>query len=71
MAAQNERVKFRLIHMPCCGQLVCWVNPRLPNFCPECGRQVLTELRHLHPERILITDDQAWLRYNDGGYIPR
>jgi hypothetical protein len=23
---------FRLIQMPCCGQLLCWVNPRLPNY---------------------------------------
>src|SRR5262245_26836305 len=28
-------VHFRLIQMPCCGQMLCWVNPRLPNYCPE------------------------------------
>ena len=22
----NEQVKFRLFEMPCCGQLLCWVN---------------------------------------------
>jgi hypothetical protein len=25
-------VKFRLIQMPCCGQMLCWVNPRLPKL---------------------------------------
>jgi hypothetical protein len=28
----TTRAHFRLIQMPCCGQLLCWVNPRLPNF---------------------------------------
>jgi len=23
---------FRFIQMPCCGQMLCWVNPRLPNY---------------------------------------
>jgi hypothetical protein len=32
----KERAHFRLIQMSCCGQLLCWVNPRLPNHCPEC-----------------------------------
>jgi len=31
------RAHFRLIEMPCCAQVLCWVNPRLPNHCPECG----------------------------------
>jgi hypothetical protein len=32
-----EVVHFRLFQMPCCGHQLCWVNPRLPNYCPECG----------------------------------
>lgn len=44
-----EFVKFKLICMPCCGQLLCWVNPRLPNHCPECGAKVYQELK-LKPE---------------------
>jgi hypothetical protein len=31
--AYNERVIFRLIMTPCCGHMLCWVNPRFP----ECG----------------------------------
>lgn len=36
-----ERVFFRLIKMPCCKHLLCWVNPRLPNYCPECGTEII------------------------------
>lgn len=36
----NEQVQFRLIQMPCCGILICWVNPRRPMYCPECGTRV-------------------------------
>lgn len=59
----HERVKFRLIHTPCCGTLLCWVNPRLPNFCPECGVQIYGKL-HTDPTRILITDNGAELATN-------
>jgi hypothetical protein len=30
--------------MPCCGHNVCWVNPRLPSFCPDCGKNVIHAL---------------------------
>lgn len=45
----NELVRFRLWQMPCCGQLLCWLNPRLPNYCPECGKQVYHDMKHLVP----------------------
>lgn len=56
----TERVKFRLFKMPCCGQLLCWVNPRLPTFCPECGRSALTELKT--GAHTLVQDDGAQLK---------
>lgn len=31
----RARAHFRLIEMPCCAQVLCWVNPRLPNHCPN------------------------------------
>ena len=34
----NERVHFRFIVCTECQHQICWVNPRLPSFCPECGR---------------------------------
>ena len=34
----KSRAHFRVLLMPCCGQMLCWVNPRLPNYCPECGK---------------------------------
>lgn len=41
----NEKVKFRLIQMPCCQALICWVNPRTPNYCPECGKPVYVKIK--------------------------
>jgi hypothetical protein len=61
----HERVKFRLIHTPCCGTLLCWVNPRLPNHCPECGVQIYGKL-HTDPTRILVTDEDAELTMEVG-----
>mgnify|MGYP001594985441 CR=1 FL=1 len=59
----TEFVKFRLIRMPCCGTQICWVNPRLPNYCPECSAEILAQLR-LSPECILFTDEEARLLYS-------
>ena len=59
----NEKVPFRLFHMPCCGQLLCWVNPRLPNFCPECGAKVYSELQH--GQNLILSDDNAWLKVHE------
>jgi hypothetical protein len=44
---KKERVMghFRYIQTPCCGQLLCWVNPRLPNYCPECGEHIFAQLK--------------------------
>jgi hypothetical protein len=58
----NERVVFRLIWMPCCHAMFCWVNPRLPNYCPECGKTVFALLKWGNPENILLVDDNAWLK---------
>jgi hypothetical protein len=57
----NEPVKFRLLRMPCCGQQLCWVNPRLPNYCPECGRRIFPQIKE-DPELTLVYDTEAWLR---------
>jgi hypothetical protein len=62
---RNENVKFSMLHMPCCGTLLCHVNPRMPNYCPECGTRFPGGLRRIHPQAILFTDDNAWLKYND------
>lgn len=56
----NEKILFRLFQMPCCGQLLCWVNPRLPNFCPECGTNVFIKIKW----SVLYKDEEAWLQYN-------
>jgi hypothetical protein len=57
----NEKIPFRLFHMPCCNHPLCWVGPRLPNHCPECGSHVLLALKT--GEHTRISDDDAWIRY--------
>jgi hypothetical protein len=64
MSATRERVWFRLIHLPCCGHLLCWVNPRLPAYCPECGKHVLTELRVKDSPCFKLNDAEATLTYH-------
>ena len=58
----NERVHFRLSFMPCCGHLYCRVNPRLPNYCPECGEWVFAQIK-ANPSCIQVEDINAHLRY--------
>lgn len=59
MTTTNEKVPFRFIACPECNHQVCWVNPRLPSYCPECGKHILQKLRNgdgIHETR------DAWLR---------
>ena len=57
----TERVHFRLLQMPCCGHLFCNVNPRLPSFCPACGKAVYPQVKGC----ALISDDNATLKYDE------
>ena len=54
----TERVPFRLIQTPCCSTLLCWVNPRFPTYCPECGKHVYREIRGC----VVASDDNALLK---------
>lgn len=56
----TERVHFRLIQTPCCGQLLCWVNPRFPSFCPECGKGIYPEVK----SAVVQTDENGILKLN-------
>lgn len=62
----HEICHFRLIYTSCCGHLLCWVNPRLPNYCPECGKKCLVQLR-TDPSYIRHSDSKAELRVHDLG----
>lgn len=64
----NEQVQFRLFLMPCCGHLLCWVNPRLPSYCPACGKQIYKELK-FEIEHTKI-DSPAWLKIQNGELKP-
>ena len=45
--------------MPCCHILICWVNPRRPMYCPECGKRVF----HHYPRgKWDALFSAAWLR---------
>jgi hypothetical protein len=56
----HERVVFRVIVMPCCQHILCWVNPRLPTYCPECGKCVVTRVR----AAVTFRDDKATLHHH-------
>ena len=56
----NERIHFRYIICPECKHNMCWVNPRLPSYCPECGRHIMPAVR----SSIYVSDPNAELRYD-------
>ena len=58
----REQVRLRVFQMPCCGQQLCWVNPRLPNHCPECGSRVYAKL---HTGEHTLLSHVAWLSVGD------
>jgi hypothetical protein len=58
MATTTQLVPFRLILMPCCGTLLCCVNPRFYNYCPECGKFVASTIK----EGVRFSDDAAILK---------
>lgn len=53
----HERVRFRVIQCPPCGHIFCWVNPRDPSYCPECGSQIYLVVK----ASVLHADDDAVL----------
>ena len=55
--AYTERVVFRLIPMACCGHILCWVNPRWPTFCPQCGERVYPAVKGW----VTVRDEEAIL----------
>ena len=59
MTGELQHVHFRLIQCPDCQVLLCWVNPRLPNYCPECGKFIFTQVKGC----VLTSDTDAWLKY--------
>jgi hypothetical protein len=58
----NQIVQFRLIEMPCCHTLICWVNPRRPMYCPECGTRIFNCFPKVKWEN---TYSEATLRVED------
>lgn len=74
MDVSYERVPFRFISCPeeNCRFQMCWVNPRLPNFCPECDRRIIGRIK----EQIYMRDDDAILmthniQLSGGNYVER
>lgn len=63
MSVTSERVVFRMIQCPKCNHLLCWLNPRLPTYCNECGQMIIGALR-TDPSKIVVADHGAHLRYD-------
>jgi len=53
------RADFRLLNMECCHVILCWVNPRLPNACPECGQRVYPAVKSW----VTYRDEQAVIKH--------
>jgi hypothetical protein len=62
MSMTTERVPFRLIVMECCNHQLCWVNPRLPSHCPECGKPCYPQVRGW----VVFVDNDAQLKVHKG-----
>lgn len=66
----TERIHFKLLVTPCCSALLCWVNPRLPNFCPECGKSIFPEIKSCvtqeDPGAKLVYTDEIHRRVTNG-----
>lgn len=56
----NERIIFRFFTLSCCGHMLCWVNPRYPSYCPECGTHIYPNVKG----DATIIDNNAHLRYH-------
>ena len=57
----RERVHFRLIECPDCHILLCCVNPRFYNYCPDCGKYIYARIKSC----VLVSDNNATLRYDE------
>lgn len=53
----TQLIKFRLIQCPECSHQMCWVNPRLPSYCPMCGVLIYPHVK----QHVMVTDDNAEL----------
>jgi len=60
MTRETQFVPFRLIQCPDCATMLCWVNPRFPNYCPECGKYIFDKVKFC----ILQADRNASLTYD-------
>ena len=50
---------FRLLNMECCHVILCWVNPRLPMYCPECSARCYPMVKSW----ITWEDNEATIRH--------
>jgi hypothetical protein len=49
---------LRVFRFPCCGTILCWINRRIPKYCPECGQPVFVRLK-TEGEHTLMSDPHA------------
>lgn len=51
-------MSFKLFYMETAGNLLCWVNPRFPSHCPQCGKSCYPAVKGWFTE----SDDNAILK---------
>jgi hypothetical protein len=61
MPVLTERVHFRVVNMECCHTVVCLVNPRFPNYCPECGARCYPQIK----QWVVSDSPDACIKYKE------
>jgi len=46
---KSSLTEYRLLKMPCCKQLVNWIEPWRPQFCPACGKTIPRKIDIVFP----------------------
>lgn len=52
---------FRILNMECCQTIQCWVNPRLPIHCSECGKLCYPAVRGW----VVNRDERAVIKHKE------
>jgi predicted amidophosphoribosyltransferase len=61
-SAASKTTHFRFILCPACSHQFEWLGSRLPNYCPECARPILQDLR-CRADLIIVSDPAAHISF--------
>ena len=56
----NEKVLVHYRELQCiaCNHMTSWIEFRLPNYCPECGKHIFLKLKF---DGILVEGKNVWI----------